>query len=177
METGGEFPHRGESAAVGGGVYLTCAVHNNGFFSDPPTESTGNLVIHMKRVATVISVGALALASACGEELLVGCPGEIRPAIEVVVSDGTTGTWIANGATGLVRDGEYVDSLTPYTWAGSGALVSLSAASGRPGTYFVTIQKDGYRPWQQIDVEALDSHCGVRTTTLHAYLAPVVVPR
>lgn len=100
------------------------------------------------------------------------CPQSVEPAIRVEVRDATAGTPAAEGASGLVRDGAYADSLRVTGGDSSGAFI-LSAAEGRAGTYDVLVEKAGYRVWSQTGVRVRSGECGVATVTLQARLEPL----
>jgi hypothetical protein len=104
------------------------------------------------------------------------CPAVISPAIVVEIRDARTGAPLANDARGAVREGAYVDSLTPYegTAAGAGPLVFFSrrAADERPGNYSVEVNHAGYRAWTLAGVRAVSGQCGVKTRRVSASLEP-----
>jgi hypothetical protein len=75
----------------------------------------------------------------------------------------------ADGATGYVKDGSYVDSLQAYGER-DGVLSSMDAAFERPGTYTVVVMKDGYQTWERQAVKVGHDVCHVQTVTLTANL-------
>jgi hypothetical protein len=94
-------------------------------------------------------------------------------AIIVQIRDAVTGTPLAAGARGAIRDGEYVDSLRPPSPDASGRALALSAGEGRPGTYTVTVVHPGYQTWQQSSVVVVIGNCGLASQVLHADLEPL----
>jgi hypothetical protein len=104
----------------------------------------------------------------------VACPDSVEPALVVEIYDDGTGLPAADGATGWVRDGDYVDELRPHEFLGTDepVLVSLSAADERPGRYDVSVEKAGYERWTRTDVRVRSGVCNVRTVRLRADLVP-----
>jgi hypothetical protein len=100
-----------------------------------------------------------------------GCTLELRYAIEVQVRDATTQGLLASYPYGVVRDGDYQDSLRV---AGNPAPVpsALVAASERPGVYAVHIEAAGYAPWDTAGVGVPSDECHVRTASFTAWLEP-----
>lgn len=96
-----------------------------------------------------------------------------QAAIVVQVRDAMTGTPLAAGARGTIRDGDYVDSLRAQPADTSGRPLTLSAGRGRPGTYTVTVVHAGYQTWQQNSVVVALGSCGLGSQVLHADLEPV----
>ena len=114
----------------------------------------------------------LVTLNGCESPLPVLCPGAVTPGIVVEVLDSSTGAWIADSASGVVRDGEYVDSLRPHTWSATYVLATLQAAGDRPGTYRVEVSRPRYEDWSQDGVVAEPAPCVVATTTIVARLRP-----
>jgi len=102
------------------------------------------------------------------------CPASINPGIVVEVRDARTGSFIALGARGVVREGTYVDSLKPYAFSSSdpSSVTSLQAALGRAGTYSVEVEHDGYQRWTISGIRVQKQTCGIRTVRLRASLVP-----
>ena len=102
------------------------------------------------------------------------CPAWIQRAIEVDVTDASTGLPIARDAKGIVRDGTFADSLRVVGWRGlppNDTATTLGAALGRRGTYDVYIERAGYQPWAQMGVTPHVGACGLETKHLQAALA------
>ena len=113
------------------------------------------------------------LASGCDLYPFGGaCASIVYRAIEVDVVD-RTGRWAAGNATGVIRDGAFVDSLRPVQWRGTApndTATTLGAGLGRAGTYAITVVRPGYRTWHQTGVRARTNACGVQTTRVRATL-------
>ena len=71
-------------------------------------------------------------------------------AVVITVLDSTTGTSVAEGARGFVRDGTYADSLRPIT---TGAATTVLVGGNKVGTYEVTTERNGYREWDLKNVQ------------------------
>ena len=112
--------------------------------------------------------------AACDVGGPVACTGSVEPAVVVEIRDARTGVPLAERAAGAVREGAFVDSLTPYAFLGSdpSSMYSRRAANERPGRYEVEVQLAGYLPWAAGDVRVADGQCHVRTVTLQARLQP-----
>jgi hypothetical protein len=94
------------------------------------------------------------------------CVAEPSPAIEVQVRDSVTGAPAAAGAWGIVKHGDYVDSLraVPYQE------LTMVAAYEQAGVYDVFVYKRGYRDWMALRQSAASGSCHVRTVRLEALL-------
>ncbi|HET7274543.1 MAG TPA: hypothetical protein VFI91_05160 [Longimicrobiaceae bacterium] len=102
------------------------------------------------------------------------CTADVRPGIMVRVEDAVTGAPIAEGATGIAREGDYTEELQITGWenlpSGEQVATTLSGLNERPGTYDVTIDKAGYVPWQAENVRITEGLCHVETVELTAEL-------
>jgi hypothetical protein len=94
----------------------------------------------------------------------------VEPAIVVTIKDSKSKLPAAEGATGYVRDGSYVDSLRTGGSNGRGVPISLKAADERPGLYTVVVIKDGYQTWKKERVRVWKDECHVLTVSLTADL-------
>ena len=104
-----------------------------------------------------------------------GCGASVDPAILVRVIDAETKDPAAAGATATVRDGDYVETLREYVWSepegdGQAVPLSLGGALGRPGTYTVRVEKDGYEPWEVRGVRVRQDVCQLKGGRLEAEL-------
>lgn len=119
----------------------------------------------MKRLsAFVVTMSLIApnLTGSCDSPVV--CSDSIEPGIVVEIRNAATNAPIADGATGYVRDGAYVDSLTAHSND------SLQAAFERPGTYEVFVHHDGFRDWHTSGVRVKADECHVRTVRVVASL-------
>lgn len=118
--------------------------------------------------ARLIAVALLAVPLAtCGTE--PNCTQEIRPGVVVEIRDAFDDAPLAANARGAVHDGTFVDSLRPYGSVGNGTLVSRAAADERPGDYRITVEYDGYFPWEG-GAGVRGDECHVETVQLNVYL-------
>jgi hypothetical protein len=120
-------------------------------------------------------VAAAVVVDACssGATQPGGCsPEALRPAIVVQVTAASGPAIRDTLSKGVVRDGDYVDSLRPVQGA-VGGIVSLGAALNRPGTYDVTVEHPGYLPFEKDSVVVAGDSCGIkRPVNLVAALVP-----
>lgn len=88
----------------------------------------------------------------------------------VEIRDARNGVGIAADARGAVRDGAYVDSLSPYESVGlePSGLYSRAAAYERPGTYSVEVTHPNYQTWTAAGVRVIPGPCNVQTRRVHA---------
>lgn len=112
----------------------------------------------------------LALLSGCG--ILEGkdCTADVRPGIVVTIVEKETGLPVAEGARGVVRDGEFQDSLHAHQFDGESRMISRASAWERRGTYSVVVDHPDYELWVRDRVEVSDDECHVRTIQLTAEL-------
>lgn len=137
---------------------------------------------HRPVAASRFRVRSAALAALLPSMLAAGCRAADRMgpacsprlpghAVAVVVRDAATGAPLADGARGAVRDGAFIDSLRPES---PQAPVQWTLVGGgeRAGTYTVTVERQGARPWRRDGVVVHRGACGVVTETLTADLEP-----
>jgi hypothetical protein len=110
-----------------------------------------------------------ALSAACSSDDYV-CTLGVEPAVVVTVWDARTHAPAPPGATGLLREGTYVDTLRRA--GGGDAEYWLAGAYERPGTYAVGVRLAGYREWTAGRVRVTGDRCGVVTQRLVAELTP-----
>jgi hypothetical protein len=102
----------------------------------------------------------------------IACTASVEPAIVVEIRDALTNAPLAADARGVVRDGAFVDSLTPYAYesADPKSLVSRRAADEREGVYAVEIQRTGYATWSSGNLAVGRDECHVETKRVVAFL-------
>lgn len=117
----------------------------------------------------ILRLGTAFLLSAalvgCGSPSGPICTAEARPGIAITVEHSTTADSI-QGALAIAEDGAFVDS------ARSGVAGVAGLAYERPGTYEVSVQKDGFSTWSRSSVEVTEGECHVKTVRLTAKLEP-----
>ena len=118
------------------------------------------------RIATV--AGALLLIACDTPHSALRCSSDSKPAIRLEVRDAVTGAPAAWRTSGIVRDGDYVDSLwiTQYTASDSLSALMLAAASERPGTYAIELRPRDYALWDTVGVQVTANECHVETAWL-----------
>jgi hypothetical protein len=115
------------------------------------------------------------LLTGCGDTIVdpVACPAIVEPAIVVEVRNARTGAPEADSALGVLRDGDYVDTMRVTGVTSEGTPLSLQGALERAGTYDVQIEKEGFRPWTRENVTVESGECGPQTRRLTAELTSV----
>lgn len=115
-------------------------------------------------VCVLLFAGCSALESS---DTLI-CTDELVPGLRVSVEH-VEGRTITGEVRIVARDGDYADT----------SRVNLAERSyghlahERPGTYLVTVDKEGYRTWRKSDVSVSADECHVLTRDLTARLTPV----
>lgn len=131
------------------------------------------------RGSMVLALATFLSTSACTE--LTGSKHQLCPAIEgqfaveMTPFDVETGDHLYGPLRGAVVDGDYVDSLQASAWqvTDTGLVPgSFSAAWNRPGTYTLTIERDGYRPFSGSGLRAIRDVCGVAPVSIKVELVP-----
>lgn len=123
------------------------------------------------RKAIWASVIVLACA-ACRESAtdpVVACTEIAMAGIVVEVTNAATGGTLGDGSVMTLRDGSYTETVD---------LVSGNALLGaweRPGTYDVSVARDGFQTWTRTGVRVVeaDDGCHVVQVVLQAALQPV----
>lgn len=98
------------------------------------------------------------------------CAASVEPAVVVEVRNARTDAPEADSALGVLRDGDYVDTMRVSGVAPDGTPLSLQGAMERAGTYDVRIEKDGFRPWSRENVTVESGDCGPQTRRFSAEL-------
>lgn len=96
------------------------------------------------------------------------------PSVGIVVEarDAITGLNVTDSVRGVVEEGEYVDSLRPYSTS-EGMVVKVGAAANRPGVYSIRIERPGYQLWIRSSVRvSATATCGVVAAEVVAMLVP-----
>ena len=101
-----------------------------------------------------------------------GCTMEFRYGLSVYVKDSLTGTSIASGASLVVRDGAFKDSVSHPSGAPELNALPLLTAGERAGTYQVSVSKPGYLPWSRSNVRITANECHVNPASITALLQP-----
>src|SRR5690606_14540404 len=114
------------------------------------------------------ALAALALAAcAGGQDPAPVCTLEARSSFAVTVQDSVPGEPLGAGATVVVAEGAFVDTLSAPA---PGSPVHSGEVYERPGVYSVTITHPEYRPWRRDGVRVESDECHVRTLALTARL-------
>lgn len=126
-------------------------------------------------VRLVAAVACVTLAGCRENTGLIVCQLYASPSIVVHVRDSVTGGYIASGATLVLRDGTFVDSVSIPADEPTYNEIGLSTVNSeeRAGVYSVTIRRAGYAEWVREGVEVTRDECHVRTVRLTARLDPL----
>jgi hypothetical protein len=89
------------------------------------------------------------------------CDMSAHPAIRLDVRDSVTEATVTEGIRAIARDGTFADTTL---------FRPVQLAHERPGTYTVTVEKEGYQTWSRTGVRVRDGECHVRTVDLIARL-------
>ena len=129
----------------------------------------------MKLCVRATTFPVLLAAVACGgsqDPVSVGCTAEFRQGVAVQVKDSITGAGAASGASLVVREGFFKDSVAFPNARPDLNDFALAAAGERAGTYQITVSKPGYATWSQSNVRVTKNQCHVNTVKLTALLQP-----
>lgn len=125
-------------------------------------------------------VAVLLTAASCKSEPLnpdpdgVVCTLEARSAVTVRIEDSASGAGIAAGATLVLRDGAFVDSLAVpanRTDLNDFPLSTMNTYE-RAGQYDITVRRNGYATWTRTGVAVTAGVCHVNGVTVTARLQP-----
>jgi len=123
------------------------------------------LVLTATAAPKTLAAGAAALTATA--RLTLTCTMEARPGLTLAVVDSATGQ--APAGPGGMRfravGGTFVDSLVVPALIGG-----WSTAWERGGTYSVTVDADGFRPWRADSLMVTSGLCHVRTTRVSVRL-------
>jgi hypothetical protein len=109
-----------------------------------------------------------ALSVACSDPI-VACTFNALPPIVVAVRDSVTDAPVASGATLVIQDGAFVDSVTfPSDPANDSVPMETNNSFERAGTYDVTVRKSGYLDWNKSRVIVTRDECHVNQVHLVA---------
>ena len=89
------------------------------------------------------------------------CNESRRIGITVTVRDSITGAPLTEGVRVIARDGIFADTADAD---------AFSLAEERPGSYTVTVEKEGYQPWSRDDIRVIRGECHGQRVELVALL-------
>ena len=137
--------------------------------------STGRRNVHRLMPALLMA----SLTAGCGILDPTVCTTEAVPAIRVEVVDSISGEPVRGPVRIVALDGSMsfeLDSqdvfVPPTVDPDTVVFGPFYLASERPGTYDVTVEAQGYGPWQRASVRVRAGECHVRTAELTALLQP-----
>lgn len=126
----------------------------------------------------LVTVGLLCGCSSDPEEDSDGgsgvlCPAWIAQGMMIEVRDAVTGLPAACGAEATAKSDAHTESLT--TGVDCNTYTDWVHMSGvyHPGTYTLTITKQGYEPWILSGIEVIGGVCGVIPVRMLVDLTPI----
>lgn len=99
------------------------------------------------------------------------CTGILVPGVHIEVREAGTGRPLGIGTKVEISDGRYKEEATSAN-AYMDRNPFFQGAFERPGTYTVTVRRQGYRDWTAKNVVVKGGQCHVTTVGLRADLAP-----
>ena len=114
--------------------------------------------IFVRTAALVLGATVLASCDFLGPRI---CDTAAYPAIRLDVRDSVSDVAISDGFRAIARDGAFADTAV---------FQPTLLAEERPGSYTVTVERDGYQTWSRTGVRVRDGECHVRTVDLVARL-------
>ncbi|HKP73918.1 MAG TPA: carboxypeptidase-like regulatory domain-containing protein [Longimicrobiaceae bacterium] len=123
------------------------------------------------RLIPVLSGAAVAALAACNPLMPAhACLADYRYGINVTIVDSITEA-PPSSAVLIAQSGAYVDSVGPAA-PQTPALLLLSTAGERAGTYHLTVRAPGYREWTRSSVKVTADDCHVHPVAITARLQP-----
>jgi len=119
-----------------------------------------------KALFAVASLLALAACERISDPAPV-CPAYIPPSVSVTVQDSVTGANVTPGATLVLRNATYSDSVVAPP-----IVSAMGVGVNRAGTFTLAVRQTGYLTWTKTGVKVEEEQCGVRTVSLVARLKP-----
>ena len=123
-------------------------------------------------VALVVS-GCSMVGTEDEDDEIIACTTELRPAIEVTVTNARSGASAAADSIGFAIEGDYTDTLRVIGYDEEREPLRIAGAYERAGTYDVRIEKEGFQTWTRKDIKVEENVCHVETVELDAELTPV----
>ena len=121
------------------------------------------------------TTGLFLLAAAtggCSSFTPIACTTDYRPGLTIEVRDARTNAPIAAASTIVIRDGDYVETLSNPV-GGGGTDLSKSGAYERAGTYSVQVSRAGYASQTFSGIVVTRDECHVIGRVIAAALAPL----
>ena len=116
--------------------------------------------------------GLITLAGCADDPVSYICTDEARASVMVIILDSANGTGLAPGATVVLEDRAYRDSIVSglgNPLPGDSIFYSTSTYE-RDGTYTVRVRRSGYALWEREGVQVTRDQCHVVTARVRARL-------
>jgi hypothetical protein len=113
----------------------------------------------------LMAFAAVVAASGCAVIEPKACTADARAAVSVDVRDSVSNTPAGRGAVIFVRDGVYADTARFTEYDGP-----YGVAYEREGTYTLTVEQVGYKPWTRSGLAVGRDDCHVKGVSLVARL-------
>ncbi len=129
----------------------------------------------MVGLKTLLAITALGLGNSCrgvGPGDGIVCTAIFAYGLNVQVRDSVTGLGAASGASLVVLDGSFKDSVAFPANRPDLDNMSLSSAGERAGTYNISVRKSGYAVWSKSSVVVTSDVCHVKPVLVTALLKP-----
>ncbi len=118
------------------------------------------------RIMLAISLAGFILLGCNGssnEDPQVICTPSIEPGLQITILDAETQESISCGATIMVQDGNFEETVSNEEGPDCQNAKKLTAAEERAGTYHLRVTKEGYQEANVYDVIVKSGTCHVQT--------------
>ena len=97
------------------------------------------------------------------------CTADPKFALQVIITDSTSGSRSASGATVVARDGSYADSVQLRVGPDFDSFFPALGLE-RPGLYTLSVRKGGYKDWIRNGIRVNSGNCGVERVNVTVLL-------
>jgi len=121
----------------------------------------------MKKIIFLLVFAPLLMATSCDDDNdQIVCTQEVKAGLAVTVSLGSMSSIIAEGVTITATDGSYTEALSVLNEVDR----MFFGAWERPGTYILTVSKEGYQTYTSAPITVTADQCHVITELVHVAL-------
>lgn len=123
----------------------------------------------MKKFILLLVLAPLLMATSCDDDdNQIVCTNEAKPGLAVTVSLGSMSSITSEGVTIVATDGNYSETLSVINVVDR----MFFGAWERPGTYILTVSKQGYQTHTSEPITVTADVCHVITQLRHVVLIP-----